>query len=95
MKKHGYKILKTNYVTPFGEADIVAYKNGWYCFVEVKARESDAFGLPTEAVTERKRQRYRQIAKYFCAAQREELPCRFDIASIYEGGLEYYENVYI
>ncbi|MDE7158011.1 MAG: YraN family protein [Clostridiales bacterium] len=95
LKKHGYKILETNYVTPFGEADIVAYKDGWYCFVEVKTRASDIYGLPAEAVTNSKRQRYRQIAKYFCSVHREELPCRFDIASIYEGGLEYFEDAYI
>ena len=87
--------METNYVTPFGEADIVAYKDGWYCFVEVKTRESDIYGLPTEAVTNAKRRRYRQIAKYFCSVQREELPCRFDIAAIYEGGLEYFEDAYI
>ena len=59
LKKHGYKILKRNYVTPFGEADIVARKGDTYCFVEVKTRESDAFGLPTEAVNREKQRRYR------------------------------------
>ena len=95
LKKHGYKILKRNYKTPFGEADIVAYDGEYYCFVEDKARESDAFGLPTEAVDEAKRRRYRQIAGYFCYRNREELPCRFDVASVYEGEIEYFENAYI
>ena len=95
LKKHGYKILERNYVTPFGEADIVAFKDGWYCFVEVKARANDVYGLPAEAVTRQKQQRYRQIAKYFCTVRRRELPCRFDVAAVYEGGLEYFEDAYI
>ena len=95
LKKNGYKLIARNYKTPYGEADIVALKDGYYCFVEVKARESDVYGLPTEAVDERKRERYRKIALYFCTTKRTEVPVRFDIASVYEGGLEYYENAYI
>ena len=94
LKKQGYKILKRNYKTPFGEADIVALRDGWYCFVEVKARESDVYGLPAEAVDRAKRQRYRMIAKYFCSERREEVPCRFDVAAIFEGELEYFENAF-
>ena len=95
LKKKGYKIIKRNYTTPYGEADIIAFKDGYYCFVEVKARRSDAFGLPTEAVDERKRERYRKIAAYFCMTKRTEVPIRFDVSSVFEGELEYFENAYI
>lgn len=95
LKKKGYKIIERNFVTPFGEADIVAFKDGYYCFVEVKARESDAFGLPAEAVDKRKRERYRKIAAYFCMIKRQEVPIRFDVASVFEGGLEYFEDAYM
>ena len=33
LKKRGYQIVARNYVTPFGEADIVALKDGTYCLV--------------------------------------------------------------
>lgn len=95
LKKRGYKILERNYTTPFGEADIVAYKDGFYCFVEVKTRTEDIYGLPAEAVNEAKRRRYRMIAKYFCAQRREEVPCRYDVASVCDKDLEYFENAYI
>lgn len=94
LKKNGYKIIERNFKTPFGEADIIAFKDGYYCFVEVKARESDAYGLPAEAVDNRKKARYRKIALYFCNMKRQEVPIRFDVASIYEGELEYFENAY-
>ena len=96
LKRRGYKILERNYKTPFGEADIVARSpDGYTCFVEVKTRESDAFGLPTEAVTRQKQQRYRMMAKHWCARLGTEIPVRFDVASIYEGTLEYFENAFL
>ena len=95
LKKQGYKIVERNYKTPFGEADIIALKDGYYCFVEVKARESDVYGLPAEAVDERKRERYRKIAAYFCMTKKTEVPIRFDVASVFEGELEYLEDAFI
>ncbi len=96
LKKHGYKILKRNFKTPFGEADVVAKSpDGYTCLVEVKARETDAFGLPTEAVTRQKQQRYRMIAKFWCELQKREVPIRFDVSSVFEGKIEYFENAFI
>ncbi len=96
LKRHGYKILKHNYKTPFGEADIVAKsRDGYTCFVEVKARESDAFGLPSEAVTREKQRKYRGIAGFWCAALGEEVPIRFDVASVWEGEVDYIENAFV
>ena len=95
LKKHGYKLIARNYNTPYGEADVIAFKDGCYCFVEVKARASDVYGLPAEAVDERKRERYRKIALYFCMTKKTEVPIRFDIASVLEGELEYFENAFI
>ncbi len=95
LKKRGYKILERNFKTPYGEADIIALKGGTYCFVEVKARESDVFGLPTEAVDRRKRERYRKIAWFYCDMMGQELNCRFDVSSVFHGEIEYFENAYI
>lgn len=96
LKKRGFRILKTNYTTPFGEADIVAKsRDGYTCFVEVKARETDSFGLPTEAVTQQKQDRYRKIAQFYCLSLGEEIPIRFDVASVYEGEIEYFEGAFL
>lgn len=95
LKKHGYKIIERNFRTPFGEADIIAFKDDTYCFVEVKARSGDGYGLPSEAVNKAKQQRYHRIAEYFCVCMKEEVPVRFDVASVYEGNLEYFEGAYL
>lgn len=87
--------MHRNFETPFGEADIVAKKDGTYCFIEVKTRSNDIYGLPAEAVDREKQRRYRRIAQYYCTILRQEVPCRFDVAAIFEGGLEYFEGAFL
>jgi putative endonuclease len=58
LKKQGCKIIKRNYRTPFGEADLIVQDGDELAFVEVKTRSSDVYGSPAEAVTRQKRERY-------------------------------------
>ncbi|MGB9769249.1 MAG: YraN family protein [Caldisericum sp.] len=50
----GFKILKRNFRTPFGEIDIIAKKGKKLYFIEVKTRSSKEFGSGVEAVSKRK-----------------------------------------
>ena len=93
--KQGLKILKRNYRTPFGEADIIAQDKDEIVFVEVKARTGEQFGTPREAVGKDKQRRYRQIAGCFWAKEGEEPNARFDVAEVYaDGKIEYYKNAF-
>ena len=65
MQKSGYKLVKRNFVTPFGEADAIFTKDGVTVFVEVKTRTNTAYGEPKDAVGYTKRQKYRKIAEYY------------------------------
>lgn len=65
LKKQGYKTLNKNYVTPFGEADLVCEKEGVIVFVEVKTRTSLKYGTPAQAVDYKKQKKYRDIANYY------------------------------
>ena len=83
LKKSGYKILKRNYVSKFGEIDIVAYDRGTICFVEVKTRQSESYGPPELAVTKEKRKRIvRAALNYLAINHIEDTDCRFDVVSI-------------
>lgn len=82
LKKKGYKILHRNYKTPLGEADIIAKEKNIIVFIEVKARSSDAFGQPFEAVNYRKQEKLKKIALYYLKHNKIELPVRFDVISI-------------
>ena len=83
LRENGYKILARNYKTKLGEIDIVAKEKDTYCFVEVKTRHSDRFGLPQEAVLNTKQ---RQIAKSALMFLKEnkllDKKARFDVVSI-------------
>lgn len=95
LKARGYKILKRNYRTPFGEADLVAEDGDEIVFVEVKTRTSDLYGTPAEAVGEAKRRRYRQIARFYWMETGEEPNARFDVAEVWEDGrIEYHKYAF-
>ncbi len=95
LKKQGCKILKRNYTTPFGEADIIAQDKDEVAFVEVKTRLNDRYGAPSEAVGKSKMRRYRQIAAFYGLTRGEEPNARFDVAEVYEDGrIEYYKYAY-
>lgn len=83
LKKNGYKILERNYTTRYGEIDIIAFDKGVISFVEVKTRQSDIFGAPELAITNKKRSRIvRTALKYIIVNKIEDVDYRFDVVSI-------------
>ena len=95
LKDMGCKILKRNYRTPFGEADLIVEDGDEIAFVEVKTRQSFAYGKPAEAVGFSKQARYRKIAEYYWIRTGEEPNARFDVAEVYaDGHIEYYKYAY-
>ena len=101
LKKRGYKILKRNYVSKYGEIDIVAYDKGAISFVEVKTRQSDNYGPPELAVTKEKRKRIiRTALNYLVKNHIEDIDYRFDVVSILfkendnKPNIELFENAF-
>ena len=83
LKKNGFKILKKNYNTPFGEIDIIAQDKGAIVFIEVKTRTSADYGLPCEAVDKRKQEKYYKTATYYLQREKKmDSECRFDVVEI-------------
>ena len=90
LKKQGCKILKSNYLTPFGEADIIAEDGDEIVFIEVKARTTDKYGTPTQAVVKSKQDRYYKIAQFYGLHTGGEPNARFDVAGVdADGNIEY------
>lgn len=84
LQKTGMEFIDKNYVTPYGEADIVMKERDVFVFVEVKARNSLKYGYPAEAVTKRKQMKYLHIAQYFFANNNIlDYVVRFDVAQVY------------
>jgi len=85
LKKMGYKIIKRNYRTKFGEIDIIAKDKDTLVFVEVKARKSGAYN-PKEAVTANKQRKISMAALYYLKSTRQiKARARFDVVSIDSG----------
>ena len=58
----GMRIVELDVRLPGGQVDVVARDGDCLVIVEVKARSSDAFGRPAEAVDVRNRTRLRRLA---------------------------------
>ena len=83
LKNKRYKIKKVNFNSPFGEIDIIAIYKKIICFIEVKTRSSTAFGLPSEAVTNKKQKHIIKTSQYYLSSVDQLYKeYRFDIIDI-------------
>lgn len=85
----GFEILARNWRCELGEIDLVCLSGSTLVVCEVKARGSDRYGAPAEAVGRAKQQRLRRLAARFLAELgRSGLAVRFDVVSVLGGELE-------
>lgn len=83
LESQGYEILENNYRVSGSEVDLIALKGDTICFIEVKARGTDDFGMPEEFVDRFKRRRIIRAAKIYTANEKYyDCFVRFDIISI-------------
>ena len=82
----GYFPYARNYRCRFGEIDIIAWDGPILCFVEVRTRETAAFGGPLESIGRGKIQRVVRAARDFLSHWLGPLPqLRFDAVGIVLG----------
>ncbi len=82
LQKLGYTVLATNFYYQKAEIDIIAQQGNILCIVEVKWRQSDAFGAPHVFVTPKKRKLLAHAAAYYIQQIGWQGETRFDIISI-------------
>jgi putative endonuclease len=80
--KKKYKILVKNFRFQKAEIDIIAEKDNLIIITEVKARSTDAFMLPQEAVNKRKIKLIVSAANHYLEEFNKTQEVRFDIISI-------------
>ena len=104
-EQHGYVIVARNWLCKRGELDVVACNNGVLVVCEVKARASNAFGTPAEAVTLAKQLKVRRATADFRASISESNDAiaslvntarsvRFDVACVLGTQLEMLEDIF-
>ena len=83
LKLNGYRIIRKNYRTKFGEIDIIAESEETLCFIEVKARSSYYHGNPEEFVTKSKQKKLWRAASIFIDKNLLRFEnYRFDVVSV-------------
>jgi putative endonuclease len=84
LERAGYEILERNVSCRHGEIDIIAVKDTVHCFVEVRSRATDIWGVPAESVIFAKQRKVVKASIWWLQRQRllERVPVRFDVVSV-------------
>jgi putative endonuclease len=82
LRKNGYIILVRNFRFQKAEIDIIAERDHQIVIVEVKARSTDAFMLPQEAVTKTKIKSIVSAANHYMEEFDKHQEVRFDIITV-------------
>jgi putative endonuclease len=85
LREKGFDIVARNYRHNRGEIDIIAQRDNWLIFVEVKTRSSNKFGEPEEFVTEFKAKKIFEAAEEYIYSIDWHGHVRFDVISIKVG----------
>ena len=95
-RARGYRVLDRNWRCREGELDLVVARGRALVIVEVKARRSDRFGTPAEAVTPTKQRRLRGLAlRWIEATGARPTSIRFDVVAILGDQLEVIEGAFL
>jgi putative endonuclease len=80
--QHGYKIVERNWRFRRWEVDIIASKDRFLHFVEVKTRHSLRFGRPEESITRDKMNNLRNAAEEYQYLHPDWKYVQFDVLAI-------------
>ncbi len=98
LQKEGFRILKTNWRYQKAEVDIIAQKDDFLAFIEVKTRGSKKFGKPEEAIDNKKITLYKDAVEGYLKQSPSQKEIRFDVISIVivkdETQIEYFPDAF-
>ena len=80
--KKGFEIVARNYRFKRCEIDLIARRDNWTIFVEVKTRSSLSYGQPEEFVSAQQARRIFEAAEEYIFSTNWQGHIRFDIVSV-------------
>jgi len=83
LRRKGHKVLALNYMTRFGEVDIISENRKFLVFAEVKLRKNADFAEAREFVTRSKQQRIILAAQQWLQQNPTKKQPRFDVIEVY------------
>ena len=85
LQRDGFAILETNWRFQKAEVDIIAQKDGFLIFIEVKTRGSKKFGNPSDSIDKKKISLYKDAVEGYLEQFPSDLEVRFDVVNIIIG----------
>lgn len=93
-----FEILDRNYRWKKSEIDIICKQNNLLIVVEVKTRQTAAYGQPYDAVTRSKQKQIIKVTNQYIEENDIDLEVRFDVISIVQNqhrtGIEHIEGAF-
>lgn len=84
LKSNNYRIIFHNYRNRIGEIDIIAMDGDILVFIEVKTRNSNIYGRPSEAVNKRKQLKIINTSLLYIQLNKlNDVQIRYDVAEVY------------
>ena len=94
LKNSGYEILDRNYQNRYGEIDIIAKKENYIVFIEVKYRKNKVYGYGYEAVDKKKITKIFRLAElYLQSKEYNNYFIRIDCMSYLGDELDWIKNI--
>lgn len=82
LEQKGYEIVARNYRAGRAEVDLIARREQWMVFMEVKTRNNLKFGFPEAFVSARKETLLRQAADQYVYETNWRGAIRFDVVAV-------------
>ena len=96
--RNGYSILERNFVYDRAEIDIIANHENTIIVVEVKTRNSLAFGDPQEFISKKKIKSLMKATNEYLISNAIEMEVRFDIIAVLKNKkieqIEHFKNAF-
>lgn len=83
-RKKGYEIKERNYHSRYGEVDLIVKKDNVIAFVEVKTRNGNSLGRPSEAVNMQKQKKLQLTAMKYMENEALDVFSRFDVFEVWQ-----------
>lgn len=96
LKKKGLTLVERNYLTRFGEIDLIMQTKNTLIFVEVRYRHSAAFGSACDSVTPHKQEKLVRTAEHFLQKKQltDKIATRFDVVAMQPQSLQWIKNAF-
>lgn len=92
---NGYSIINKNYQKQTGEIDIIAKKDTYIFFIEVKYRKNVNKGYPREAVSLKKQEKIKNTALYYIEENNlNNVDFCFDVTEILGNNITHIQNAF-